>query len=87
MYKLLILKDDEEIEKMLKETGLDPNRWMRHFKNIGVTTRAALMSCGPEQFDELSQFADEKAVERKALRKFLGMPDESYNTKVGSYLS
>ena len=66
---------------MLQVASLDPKKWMKHFKSIGIATLAALKSRVPEQFDELSKFAEEE-IERSALRKFFGMTD---STKVGYY--
>ena len=68
---------------MLHEAGLDPMKWMEHFKSIGATTPAALQKfCGLEYFNELSKFV-EKPIEKIALRKFLKMPDsESYSKNV-----
>ena len=61
----------------LKEAGLDPKYWMKHFKSIGATP-ATLKLCGQEHFDELSQFAKNRpSLEKKALKTFLGIMDEN----------
>ena len=66
------------MKKMLQDAGLDPDCWMKHFKNIKVTTPEALKHCGPEEFDKLSKTCT--SIEEKALRKLFGIPDEA---KVG----
>ena len=65
-------QNDEEMEKVLSDAGLDPKYWMEHFKNIGATTPANLSFLGPEHFDKLSEFAKERPpLEKKALKTFL----------------
>ena len=67
---------DSEIDRELADAGLDPTHWLPIFKTqLGVRTPQGLRYVGSESYADLKRFTN-KARERKALRKFLGMEDE-----------
>ena len=64
----------EEMNKIIIESGLDPDIWVENFKHIRVITPEALVLCGEESYESLCQFA-ENPFENRALRRLLKMDE------------
>ena len=60
--------------------GLEPEHWLPILRRqLGVTSRQALSDIGSESYVDLQRFA-QKPQDKKALRQFLGIKDESEGT-------
>lgn len=67
---------DEQIKDKLRSGGLDPSYWFKVFKDeLGVNNPEELKFIGEESYDDLVKHI-RKRWEEKALRKFLGMPEQ-----------
>ena len=65
-FCILFLQDEQEMAEVLKKSGLEPDYWVDHFKNIKVAVPKALDHCGQEEFDELSKFVRKQFEEKSS---------------------
>jgi len=71
---------DERIKDKLKSAGLDPGYWLAIVKNeLKVSIPEQLETIGEESYQNLANHV-QKAEERRALRKLLGMPEDEQSS-------
>ncbi len=63
----MFIFQDQQMNAILEDAGFDPYIWLKHFKDIGVSTPTALKLCGEESFSSLKDFAETPYLEKRLL--------------------